>query len=53
VAAILAVIRSKRTADQCARLYRCPTRGSTAHTGGDLRNSCSTAELCRPERELR
>src|SRR4030095_7719783 len=24
------------------------TRGSTAHTGGDLRNSCSTTELCRP-----
>ena len=27
--------------------------GSTAHGARDLRNSCSTAELCRPEREYR
>jgi hypothetical protein len=36
-----------RIADKCARLYRCRTRGSTAHRARDLRNSCSTAELCR------
>jgi hypothetical protein len=34
-----------RIADKCARLYRCPTRGSTPHSAGDLRNGCSTAEL--------
>ena len=47
LAAILGGIPLKRTADKCARLYRVSTRGSTAHRAGDLRNSCSTAELCR------
>jgi len=34
-------------ADKCARLYRPAKHGSTAHRARDLRNSCSTAELCR------
>ena len=42
-----------RIADKCACLYRASTRGSTAHTARDLRNSCSTAELCRREGEYR
>jgi hypothetical protein len=30
-----------------AKTYVPATRGSTAHSAGNLRNSCSTAELCR------
>jgi hypothetical protein len=38
---------SNRTADKCARLFGPPKHGSTAHRARDLRNSCSTVELCR------
>jgi hypothetical protein len=46
-ASILDEHPSKRIADNCARLSRASTRCSTAQSAGDLRNSCSTAELCR------
>jgi hypothetical protein len=46
-ASIVGGLSSKRTVDKSARLYRASTRGSTAQRAGDLRNSCSTAELCR------
>jgi hypothetical protein len=38
-AAILGARPWNRIADKCARLYRASTRGSTAHSAGDLRNS--------------
>jgi hypothetical protein len=38
-----------RSADNCAGLYMPATRGSPAHSAGNLRNSCSTTSYVGPE----